>query len=149
MDYSLEKLFHDVPIIENTNSFFNNLLQSPEDRQIIINQLLNFYISEKNIDLPSHDLTNYHKAIDLLLITFSYLILLNNDSSFDKIIRRFIFESKNDTKEIFEIKMFFLSNFDSREEYSIQNITPHQIIHERLNTLLSKYIDFFKIYLIK
>ena len=64
MDYSLEKLFHDVPIIENTNSFFNNLLQSPEDRQIIINQLLNFYISEKNIDLPSHDLTNYHKAID-------------------------------------------------------------------------------------
>lgn len=149
MDYSLEKLFHDIPIIESTNSFFNTLLQSREDRILIINQLLQFYSSEQNIIIPDIDKNLYEKSIDLLLITFSYLILLKDNDSFDKVIRRFIFESKNDNQDLFQLKIFFLSNFDSREEYFVQNITSHEIIQHRINILLSKYVDFFKIYLIK
>lgn len=149
MNTQIETMFHDIPIHENSKNLFENLLSTKEERTIIAQQLLDFYLNEHslNFNLNSSLKENYLNSIHLLLISFAYIIVIKDDDFFKQFCRRFLFESREDSQEIFMLKKFFLSNFDSREEYHMQSLFAHQDIKKRTDILLLKYIQFFHYYL--
>lgn len=149
MDYNIDTMFHDIPLHENSKILLDKLLSTKEERSIIALQLLDFYLQEHSLHFNLNDIlkNDYLEAIHLLLVAFSSIIVIKEDEAFKQFCRRFIFESKKDSKEVFELKKFFLSNFDSREEYYIQALTSHSDIKKRTDILLEKYIQFFHYYL--
>lgn len=149
MNSELDIIFHDIPLHDNAKILLDKLLSTKEDRSVIANQLLNFYLElhSLNFNLQHSVQQDYLEAIHLLLISFAYIIVIKEDEAFKQFCRRFIFESKQDSQAVFELKKFFLSNFDSREEYYIQALTSHSDIKKRTDILLEKYIQFFHYYL--
>ena len=149
MNNDRESIFHDIPIHDSSKNLFEKLLSTKEERSIIAQNLLNFYIKEHSLDfnLTQSLKDSYLNSIHLLLICFAYIIVIKEEEAFKQLCRRFIFESREDTKENFLMKKFFLTNFDSTEEYHIQSISSHQEIKKRTDILLQKYIQFFHYYL--
>lgn len=149
MNNHIDTLFHDIPIHENSKDLFEKLLSTKEERAMIAQKLFDFYLTEHSLTTSDNHLINqeYLNAIHLLLISFAHLIVIQDDSAFNQFCRRFILESRKDSKDIFLLKKFFLSNFDSREEYHIQSILPHRDIKKRTDILLLKYVQFFHHYL--
>lgn len=149
MNYDLDIMFHDIPVHDNAKILLEKLLSTKEERSVIADQLLDFYLDEHNLNFNLLDSLkqDYLEAIHLLLVAFAYIIVIKEDEAFKQFCRRFIFESKQDSKEVFYLKKFFLTNFDSREEYYIQAFTSHSHIQKRTDILLEKYIQFFHYYL--
>lgn len=152
MSHKIEHVFHDIPVIENSKLLFENFSSSKEEHCIIAQQLLDFYLSQCNdnlfiIELDNILKENYLHAIHLLLLSFTYIVITKDDESFGQFIRRFIYESRHDSKEVFLLKKFFITNFDSAEEYYIGQINSHYHIKQRTTALLSQYIQFFSYYL--
>ncbi len=149
MDNHIESMFHDLPFHENSKTLFEKLLFSKEERHIIAQHLLDFYLKEhKDIsfdNLESRD--NFLNAIHLLLASFAYIVVVKEEEYFQQFCRRFIFESREDSQYIFNLKKFFISNFDPTEEYYVQYINSYQDIKKRTDALLLKYIQFFHYYL--
>ena len=136
--------------MENSQAFFDSLLSSKEDREHIIKDLFDFYCKNHSIDL--HDLSQtqiYLDSIHLLLISFTYIVITKDNNGFLQFVRRFIFESKNDNKDIVKMKIFFFLNFNSREEYYIQSFNSHYEIKKEPNFFYLNILSSFLIILIK
>lgn len=149
MGHNIDTMFHDIPIHDTAKLLLDKLLSTKEERSFIAQQLLDFYLKEHNLDVDLHNRLkkDYLNAIHLLLVAFSFIIVIKDEEVFQQFCRRFIFESKQDSQEVFYLKKFFLSNFDSSEEYYIQALSSHSDIKKRTDILLEKYIQFFHYYL--
>lgn len=144
MSQDITQFFHDIPVHENSKNLFENLLSTREDRFIVSQKLLDFYLKEQYGSIPDlNTQQDFLNAIQLLLVSFAYIVVVKEEEYFQQFCRRFIFESKEDSQEVFSLKKFFISNFDSREEYHVQYINSHQDIKKRTDILLLKYIQFF------
>lgn len=154
MSNNIEHTFNDIPIIENSKQIFENISSSKDEQFILAHELLNFYLlqyNENKISYSFSDLSiqlkeDFLNAIHLLLVSFTYIVISKDEEAFGQFVRRFIYESKNDSKEVFLLKKFFITNFDSTEEYYIGTITSHKKIKKRTDILLLKYIQFFHYY---
>lgn len=155
MSDKIEHVFDDIPVVENSKQIFENLSSSKEEHIILAHNLLNFYLSQDNENSQLASISynfdtnlkdDYLNAIHLLLVAFTYIVISKDEDAFGQFVRRFIYESKNDSKEVFLLKRFFITNFDSTEEYHIGTITSHQNIKKRTDILLLKYIQFFHYY---
>lgn len=149
MCYNINTMFHDIPIHDTAKLLLDKLLSTKEERSFIAQQLLDFYLKEHSLDvhLQNSLQKDYLHAIHLLLVAFSFIIVIKDEKVFKQFCRRFIFESKQDSQEVFYLKKFFLSNFDSREEFYIQALSSHSDIKKRTDILLEKYIQFLHYYL--
>ena len=144
MSQDIAHFFHDIPVHENSKNLFEKLLSTREDRIIVSKKLLDFYLTEQYGSVPDFNTQqDFLNAIQLLLVSFAYIVVVKEEEYFQQFCRRFIFESKEDSQEVFSLKKFFISHFDSTEEYHIQYINSHQDIKKRTDTLLLKYIQFF------